>query len=83
MKYKVGDKVRVKTDLELVHEHFGVIPYFNEDGSWDILSKDMLRYRGKVLTIASLRGFGYKVIENDWNWTDGMLDPYLDENEVV
>ena len=83
MKYKVGDKVRVKTDLEVFHEYFGVIPYFNEDGSWDVLSKDMLGYMGKVLTIKSIRGLGYSVIENGWNWTDGMLDPYLDENEVV
>ena len=62
MKYKVGDKVRVRDNLSR---------------NISAVVSDMLRYKGEVFTIDAVSNDGhyYKVNENDWCWTDEMLEP--------
>jgi len=69
MRFKVGDKVRVKTDLITNREY--------NDGC--MCQKEMTALRGKVVTI---RGFNsdhtrYLVLEDlgGWCWTDEMFEP--------
>ena len=68
-KYKVGDKVRV-------------VSYLNDDLDPEVgVSDSMLRMRGKVVTISEITSRGnYRLEEDDddWTWTDNMLEPILD-----
>ena len=63
MKYKVGDKVRVRGDLSLDVMN-GVV-------------SDMLHYRNCVYTIADITADGVycRLDGNEWAWTDEMLEP--------
>lgn len=69
MKYKVGDKVRIKSSSELVALNAiqSVAYYVNED---------MLYFSGKVCTISEVYDDCYllKEDEQDWYWTDEMID---------
>lgn len=64
MKYKVGDKVKVRSDLE-VGRHYGGCGYVS----------DMLRLSGKAVTITDVRSGRYKIVKDggDHWWTDEML----------
>lgn len=65
MKYKVGDKVKVKNDLSL---------YVNYDG--ESANEDMVALKGQVVTIArTLLNNEYHIKEDkeEWTWTDAMF----------
>lgn len=71
-KYKVGDKVKVRTNLEVRSG------YTMEDGSHsNSVTPTMSDYGGQVVTIESVSESGYRVREdrNRWMWTDQMLSP--------
>lgn len=72
MKFKVGDKVRVREDLEVDKKY----------GNKDFIDL-MEQYKGKIVTIASIES-NYYVIEEDngtWAWTDEMLEPIEKESK--
>lgn len=75
MKYKVGEKVRVRKDLEV--------------GSWygeDTFTKSMKKYSGKTMTVNRITcTCKYKLKEDDHhNWTDEMLeDVDTDKIEII
>ncbi len=66
MKYKVGDKVRVKSDL-VVDKMYGL----------DWFARPMEHLRGKQVTIKELYGNKYRIKEDDGvcAWADEMLEP--------
>lgn len=66
MKYKVGDKVRVKNNLQ-DDVFYGKVPY----------AKTMEKYKGEVLTIDSISKEYYFVKEDygKFKWADEMLEP--------
>lgn len=66
MKYKVGEKVRVKNNLQ-DDVFYGKVPY----------AKTMEKYKGEVLTIDSISKEYYFVKEDygKFKWTDEMLEP--------
>lgn len=66
MKYKVGDKVRVKNNLQ-DDVFYGKVPY----------AKTMEKYKGEVLTIDSISKEYYFVKEDygKFKWTDEMFEP--------
>lgn len=67
MKYKVGDKVRVRSDLE-ESETYGCQSFV----------KQMEKYKGKLVTISEEhQGFCYIEEDKDenWCWTDEMFEP--------
>lgn len=69
MKYKVGSRVHVRKDIKC-REY-----YLMEDGvTMDCVTKEMLKFRGKVVTI-SYAGSKYKIEEDggDFWWVDGMF----------
>lgn len=74
MKYKVGDKVRVREDLNLSRLYGWVLP-----------TSDMLGYRGRKVTIAALLHASYRVKEDRETryWTDEMFEPFHDEKIVI
>lgn len=70
MKYKVGDRVRVRSDLEIG------APY----GDW-LFSSGMNDYKGKVVTISVTYQNKYRVREDKerWVWTDEMLEGLVED----
>ena len=65
MKYKVGDKVRVKKDLEVGknYGHYNVV-------------EDMGKYKGKEFIINEVSRSYYRFKNENWYcWTDEMLEP--------
>ena len=67
MKYKVGDKVRVRKDLKVDKVYKGYVFFVPE----------MKKYLGKTVTISGFAGnYGYFIEEDDeeWNWTDEMFE---------
>lgn len=64
MKYKVGDKVKVRSDL-LVGKNYGEHAFVH----------DMFKFRGKIVTIESVWKQGYRIVEDIYWWTDEMLEP--------
>nr|DAH73384.1 MAG TPA: hypothetical protein [Caudoviricetes sp.] len=72
MKYKVGDKVRIRKDLQEGDFYKGF--YVNEK---------MKSHKGEIRIIRRVIEEAYKLEEdeNDWNWTEEMLEP-INEDEV-
>ena len=64
MKYKVGDKVRVRSDLE-VGKRYGKHAFVY----------DMIKYSGKIVTIESVGESDYRIVEGIYSWTDEMFEP--------
>lgn len=64
MKYKVGDRVRVRSDLKAC-EQYGA----------NIATNSMERLAGKIVTISRV-GYAHYLVEGmNYNWTDEMLEP--------
>lgn len=71
MKYKVGDRVRIKRDLKQGDDYeFGVID-------------EMEGLKGHVVTIARIDGNIYKLKEDkgDWNWSEEMFEKLAEFNK--
>lgn len=66
MKYKVGDKVRVREDLK-EGERYG--KYYFVPPMWE--------YIGQIVTIKKVCSNRYYIAEDigTWTWTDKMLEP--------
>ena len=65
MKYKIGDKVLVRPDLE-ENKIYGI----------EVAMSDMLFFRGKIVTIEHVNHPYYYRIKEDpdqWYWTDEMF----------
>lgn len=70
MKYKVGDKVRVRSDLKENTRYGG-----------EIFARDMAEYLGKTVEITKVLDDVYciKGTEREWRWTDEMFEPVEEE----
>ena len=70
MKYKVGDKVIVRSDLEV-----------NMDYGSQTFVREMSQYIGKVVTISETYSNRYNIKEDEgeWSWTDEMFDELVDD----
>lgn len=68
MKYKVGDKVRVRRDL-------------NEDMTYNefIVTTPMADKAGDIVTISAVHRRCYHIVECGCAWTDEMFEPVEDE----
>ena len=64
MKYKVGDKVRVRKDLEL-DKKYGDVLY----------SLDMDEFKNKECVITKVGFIAYKINNSDHWWSEEMLEP--------
>lgn len=69
MKYKVGDKVRVRKDLKAGERYYSADKTYN-----DQIAPPMLKMAGKEVTISETYGVCYRIKEFDWNWTDEMFE---------
>jgi hypothetical protein len=69
MKYKVGDKVKIREDL-IAGRNYG----------YHLFMPEMIPLRGQVATIACCENYGY-LLEGgtDWVWTDEMIEGLASE----
>jgi len=72
MKYKVGYKVRVRSDL-VAHNRYGS----------QLFVPNMKDMKGVVVTIKGVRTNYYTLEEFRWYWTDEMLESIKLERIVV
>lgn len=72
MKLKVGDKVRVRKDLEYKN-------YISSNGECnEKVMRDMLNYKGEIVEIVSINENGYiEINECDWYWVDTMFEEII------
>ena len=66
MRYKVGDKVRVRSDLKNTELYGGLYAV-----------DEMLKK--KIVAIKSVHDDYYKVVEDDYKWADEMLNGLAEE----
>ena len=75
---KVGDKVKVKEDLERGQRRGSRYYYF--------IAEAMCKYRGKIVTISKINvDEQYLLIEEDdnrWKWTEDMFDKVEEDNNM-
>lgn len=85
-RYKVGDRVVVRKDL-VTGEEYGI----DKCGAQCLFNRDMEKYLGKTLTVASVtvgdgerRWHRYRVKEDSrfWSWTDDMFEGLAEEPPV-
>lgn len=69
MKYEVGDKLKVRSDLKLSVLYDGLCA-----------TEEMIKK--KIVTIASIHGCYYEIEEDDYDWTDEMFEG-LAEDELT
>lgn len=74
-KYKVGDKVRVRSDLKL-----GRLYLMEDEETRDSFVKPMDNLLGKVVTIKEITT-KYRIEEMALNWTDEMFEGLAEEPE--
>lgn len=72
MKYKVGDRVKIREDLDTNKIY----------GSWDC-SIDMARCGGRIATIVNCYDDSYHIdVDNEsYDWTDEMFENYIEDIE--
>lgn len=80
MKYKVGDKVRVKS-LDWYNANKNINGHIK--CGMDTFTKDLAEYCDKVLTIEKVHANSYTVNEAGWNWTDGMFEGKVEDMKEV
>ena len=70
LKYKVGDKVRIKN-----------FDWFRNKGANNMVVAYMKEYCGEVVTIKSVHKDFYQIKEDDWQycWTDEMIEGLVEE----
>lgn len=73
---KVGDRVRVRPDLEEGKKY-----YMKDIAIKHIVNDEMYELKGKIVTISEIRGSGYSIKEDDgeWYWTDEMFSERVEE----
>ena len=71
MKYKVGDVVKVRSDLDVNKLYNGFY-----------ITTNMIEFKGKLVRIARVFNDRYNIYEdlNKWSWNDEMLEPVTEED---
>lgn len=78
MRFKVGDKVRVRRDLEAGKRY-----YMDDKKESDIFMFGMKEFLGEIVTIIGLFCEMYKIKDSEYVWTDEMFEPVCDNKIVI
>ena len=81
MKYKVGDKVKIKS-LDWYNDNRDY--YGNVECGFYYFIEEMTKYCGKILTISRIHNNGYDLQEDEnFAWTDDMFDSNIETPDDV
>ncbi len=81
MKYKVGDKVKIKS-LDWYNDNRDF--YGNVECGVYYFIEEMTKYCGKILTIGNIHKNGYDLQEDEnFAWTDDMFDSNIEKPDDV
>lgn len=69
MRYKIGEKVRIKNDLERNKMY-----YMYGGGEWNTCNNAMMSFRGSIATISGYNSGQYRLHECGYFWTDEMFE---------
>lgn len=79
-KYKVGDRVRVRKDLECGKFYSAE----HDEDVRDVVVEAMMRFTGKCVTISDIDDLGkYSIHGSIYSWTDEMFEELKSEQTVV
>lgn len=78
MKFKAGDKVRVREDLNR-----NKIYYMDDKSVGDTCVDEMMEYAGKFVTIEKVCNGKYRIDETGYNWTDEMFESNYSRKIVI
>ena len=78
MRFKVGDKVRVRRDLEAGKRY-----YMDDKKESDIFMFGMKEFLGEIVTIIGLFCEMYKIKDSEYVWTDEMFEPVCNNKIVI
>ena len=78
MKYKVGDRVRIK-DIDWYNENKDAKHECVDCGNGIGFYKHMTEYCGKVMTISQVWNYTYEMENHVSNWTDEMIEGLVEE----
>ena len=77
MKFKVGDKVRVRDDL-IAYKTYG------NSNNWLLFNADMEKFRGKTFTVSTINDQVYYLMGTGyWAFNDEMLEPVIEPMEKI
>ena len=83
MKYKVGDKVKIKTWKSMKKEFGeGVLSSIDTPQHAFVLGMETginKRFPGRILTIKEITNIGYRMEDIDCNWSDDMIECLYEE----
>lgn len=81
MKYKVGDKVRIKDKnwYDRKKDKFGFWTRSLSGNTQVYFSEGMAEFCGKVLTIAAIEPENYAMVGNSYAWTNEMIEGLAEE----
>ena len=84
MKYKVGDKVRIKS-LEWYNERKNWLGHVVHDDFYNTFVSSMIAYCGMEANITEVEGSHYilDVDNGDWWWQDFMFEEPIQESECT
>ena len=75
MKYKVGDKVKIKSlDWYNENEINGIVVI-----NGDVFNKEMSNYCGQIMTISNIELKYYLLKGTSYAWTDDMIEGKIDD----
>lgn len=82
MKYKVGDKVRIKS-IDWYYDNRNERNDVKCDNEYFVI--DMVKYCGEIVTILSVLSTSYRIKEDDsiFNWTDEMIEGLVEEEIIL
>jgi hypothetical protein len=78
MKYKVGDKVKVRSWNDMEKE-FGLNEYGDINNKCLLFAEQMKEWCGKTVTISNVYEGHYIIKEGGWQWTDDMFEDINNE----
>lgn len=79
MKYKVGDKVKVRSKEWWDAQQKNA--YGNVRCGSEVFTDGMTCMCGKIVTISSIRYGTYRIVEEGFHWTDEMFEGLVEDSQ--